>query len=178
MYTCYSTSMPMNFQLEAPCPIALLLEQVGDRWSPLIIRDAFYGVRRFDGFQQHLGISKKVLTMRLNALVQAEILKRELYQVKPDRYEYRLTIKGRELFPVLLTMMRWGNRWLVPEGQETVQLVHIDCGEKIEPKLICSHCEHPISPAVTRTMPGPGASREVVQAFRQIVRKSEHKPDM
>ncbi|OIO74127.1 MAG: transcriptional regulator [Zetaproteobacteria bacterium CG1_02_53_45] len=170
--------MTINFQLEAPCPIALLLELVGDRWSPLIIRDAFYGVRRFDGFQQHLGISRKVLTMRLNALVQAEILKRERYQVKPDRYEYRLTIKGRELFPVLLTMMRWGNRWLVPAGQETVQLLHIGCGEKIEPKLVCSHCDEPISAADTRTMPGPGAGLEVVQAFRQIVRKSEHKPDM
>jgi len=165
--------MSVNFQHEAPCPISQLLELVGDRWSLLIIRDAFYGVRRFDGFQQHLGISKKVLTMRLNKLVEAEILKKELYQSRPDRYEYRMTIKGRELFPVLLTMVRWSHRWLVAEGQETIQLLHKDCGKTVEPKVICSHCDQPVTAARVQVMPGPGASREAVQAFRKIVRKSE-----
>ncbi|GAV21467.1 putative HTH-type transcriptional regulator YybR [Mariprofundus micogutta] len=169
--------MSINFQREAPCPIAQLLELLGDRWSLLIIRDAFYGVRRFDGFQQHLGISKKVLTMRLTTLVDAEIMKKERYQSKPERYEYRLTAKGRELFPVLLTMMRWGNRWLVDEGEETVQLLHSNCGEKTEPRMVCSHCEQPITPARIQAVPGPGANREVVQAFRQIVRKSEVKKE-
>ncbi len=113
--------------------------------------------------------------MRLNMLVQAEIFKKELYQQQPDRYEYRLTSKGRELFPVLLTMMRWGNRWLTPAGQETVQLLHASCGEKIEPKLVCSHCEQPVTPARVQAMPGPGASREAVQLLRQIVSKSGKK---
>jgi len=100
------------------CPIEGLLDIMGERWSFLILRDAFYGVRRFDGFQQHLGISKKVLSQRLRKLVAADILRRVQYQEHPPRYEYRLTAKGRDLFPVVLTMMRWGNRWLAEPGQE------------------------------------------------------------
>jgi len=165
--------MVIDFQHEAPCPIALLLELVGERWSFLIIRDAFYGVRRFDGFQQHLGISKKVLSLRLSKLVQAGVFHKTLYQQRPGRYEYRLSAKGRELFPVLLSMMSWGNRWLVGDKEQTVELLHKDCGEKVAAKLVCDHCEQPITPARVKAVPGPGASPELVQAFRQIVRNSE-----
>jgi len=164
--------MLIDFQHEAPCPIAQLLDLIGERWSFLIIRDAFYGIRRFDGFQKHLGISKKVLSTRLNTLVEAGILHKVLYQHSPDRYEYRLTAKGRELFPVLLTMMRWGNRWLVEEGEQTVELIHADCGGKTEGRLVCSHCEQPVTPARIKAVPGPGTTREVAQAFRQIIKKS------
>jgi len=170
--------MSINFQHEAPCPIASLLELMGERWSFLIIRDAFYGVRRFDGFQQHLGISKKVLSQRLHKLVETGILQKELYQQRPDRHEYRLTAKGQDLFPVLMTMMRWGNRWLVKDEQKTVELQHKDCCEKAEPRLVCSVCGKPMTPGRVQAVPGPGVSRDVVQEFRKIIRKSEYKPDV
>jgi len=96
------------------CPVEGLLNIMGERWSFLILRDAFYGVRRFDGFQQHLGISKKVLSQRLRKLVAEGILRRIQYQPHPARYEYRLTARGRDLFPILLAMIRWSNHVFRP----------------------------------------------------------------
>jgi len=133
------------------CPITRALDLIGERWSILIIRDVFYGVRRFDALQRHLGISKKVLAGRLVRLQQAGIFKKVSYQQKPERFEYQLTQKGRGLFPVLLTIMRWGNRWLDEGGEAHLILKHLSCGEVVEPKLVCSHCEKPLSPASVRT---------------------------
>jgi len=117
-----------------------------------MIRDVFYGVRRFDAMQKHLGISKKVLSARLGRLLQAGIFKKVPYQQKPQRFEYRLTPKGRDLFPVLLTMMRWGNRWLDDGSGNTLQLQHQLCGDIIEPELVCSHCKQPLTPARVRAV--------------------------
>jgi len=143
--------------MEAPpphetCPITRLLDIVGDRWSFLMIRDVFYGVRRFDAMRQHLGISKKVLADRLNRLQQAGILMKKPYQQRPERFEYRLTQKGKELFPVLLTMMRWGNRWLNDEDGAELKLQHQSCGEMIEPELVCGHCKQTLTPARVRAV--------------------------
>ncbi len=132
------------------CPITRTLDLIGERWSLLIIRDVFYGVRRFDALQHHLGVSKKVLSGRLVRLVQEGILKKVPYQQKPERFEYRLTQKGRDLFPVLLTMMRWGNRWLAEKNEPHLHLKHLGCGEVVESNLVCSHCEKPLSPASVR----------------------------
>jgi len=137
------------------CPITRLLEIVGDRWSFLMIRDVFYGVRRFDAMRQHLGISKKVLSDRLARLQQAGIFKKVPYQQKPERFEYRLTPKGRDLFPVLVTMMRWGNRWLDEGNSDVLKLQHQHCGEIVEPELVCSHCKQPLTPAKVRTVMVP-----------------------
>jgi len=134
------------------CPITRLLDIVGDRWSFLMIRDVFYGVRRFDAMQKHLGISKKVLADRLSRLQQAGIFKKVPYQQRPQRFEYRLTPKGRDLFPVLLTMMRWGNRWLVDGNSHVLRLRHHACGEIVEPELVCSHCKQPLTPAKVRAV--------------------------
>ncbi len=132
------------------CPITRSLDLIGERWSILIIRDVFYGVRRFDALQRHLGISKKVLAGRLARLQQANIFRKVPYQQKPERFEYRLTQKGRDLFPVLLTMMRWGNRWLDEKSKPHLILMHLGCGEVVEPELVCSHCKKPLSPASVR----------------------------
>jgi len=134
------------------CPITRLLEIVGDRWSFLIIRDVFYGVRRFDAMQKHLGISKKILADRLSRLQQTGIFKKVPYQQRPERFEYRLTPKGRDLFPVLLTMMRWGNRWCNNGNQHGLKLQHLSCGEIVEPELVCSHCKQPLTPARVRAI--------------------------
>jgi len=116
-----------------------------------MIRDVFYGVRRFDAMQKHLGISKKVLADRLGQLQEAGIFKKVPYQQRPERFEYCLTPKGRDLFPVLLTMMRWGNRWLVEGDNQTLR--HLRCGETIEPELVCSQCKQPLTPASVRVIP-------------------------
>jgi len=146
---------------------------MGERWSFLILRDAFYGVRRFDGFQQHLGVSKKVLSQRLRKLVAEEILRRVQYQDRPARYEYRLTSKGRDLFPILLTMMRWGNRWLAEPDQEWLKLEHKGCGKSIEPKVVCNHCHEPLTLARVQALPGPGATKKAIQALRKATTKSK-----
>lgn len=154
------------------CPINGLLQIVGDRWSILILRDAFYGVRRFDGFQQHLGISKKILAQRLRGLTEAGILKRVMYQERPQRHEYRLTAKGLDIFPVLLSMSRWGTRWLTDPGKEWLQLRHTGCGQITEAKLVCSHCGEILSPARIRPMAGPGAKKTDIESLASAVRKS------
>jgi len=158
--------------LDSRCPIEGLLEIVGDKWSILILRDAFYGVRRFDGFQQHLGISKKVLALRLRTLTDADILKRIAYQQRPERFEYRLSAKGQDMFPILLSMSRWGNRWLTEPGQEWLQLRHTGCGQLSEAKLVCSHCGDLLTPARVKVVAGPGAREKDIQSLARVVKKS------
>jgi len=164
--------MPAASTLIARCPIEGLLEIVGDKWSILILRDAFYGVRRFIGFQQHLGISKKTLALRLRNLVEAGVLKRVAYQKNPERYEYRLSAKGRDMFPILLSMSRWGNRWLAEPGQEWLQLRHIGCGQLTEANLVCSHCGDILTPARVKAVAGPGAGKQDIQSLARVVKKS------
>jgi DNA-binding HxlR family transcriptional regulator len=121
------------------CSIARTLDAIGDRWSLLIIRDAFYGVRRFDDFQRELGVARNVLTDRLQKLVDREVLERRQYQDKPPRFEYRLTERGRDLVGVVLVMMRWGDRW-TSEGDAPVTIIHTTCGHATQPVVACSEC--------------------------------------
>src|SRR5487761_884094 len=111
------------------CPIARSLDRVGEWWSILILRDAFYGLRRFDEFQKNLGVAPNILTRRLNALVEAGLLERRRYQEHPPRDEYVLTERGRDFQPVLLALLAWGNRHFAPEGAAVV--VEGATGEKI-----------------------------------------------
>ena len=154
------------------CPIEAMLELVGDRWSLLILRNAFYGVRRFDGFQQHLNISKKTLTIRLRRLTEAGIFNRIAYQQRPERFEYVLSAKGQDLFPMMVSMTRWGTRWLAEPGQEWLLLQHKGCGEITEGKLVCSHCGEILTPARVTVVPGPGASTKDTQKLDRAIRKS------
>src|ERR1700742_4987425 len=101
---------------EMPCPIARSLERVGEWWSILILRDAYYGMTRFDQFQKSLGIAPNMLTRRLNGLVEAGVLERRLYSERPPRYEYVPTDPGRDFRPVLWALLAWGNRNFAPEG--------------------------------------------------------------
>src|SRR5512140_1508372 len=113
---------------EMNCSVARTLEVIGEWWSMLVVREAFNGVRRFDDFQAHLGIARNVLATRLQSLVEHGILERRLYQDRPERYEYRLTEKGRDLYPVLITMMRWGDKWEAGAEGPPVRLTHEPCG--------------------------------------------------
>lgn len=122
------------------CSIARALSVVGERWTLLILREAFAGARRFDEFRQRLGIARNVLTARLQGLVRDGVLERVPCPESPRRFEYRLTPKGRDLYPVLVSLLRWGDRWLAgPEGPPLV-LIHQPCGCEANPAVRCEAC--------------------------------------
>lgn len=135
--------------------MAQCLEIVGEWWSMLIVRDAFMDVRRFDDFQRDLGISRNILNQRLNHLVEADVLTKVQYCERPVRYEYRLTEKGRDLWPVLTAMRQWGDTYSAPDGPP-VELVHKKCGQTSTAVLHCSYCKQPIEAGDMRAVPGPG----------------------
>jgi DNA-binding HxlR family transcriptional regulator len=122
------------------CSIARSLELIGERWTLLILRDVFSGRRRFDEIQRSLGIARNVLTARLGRLVDEGILYRRAYQERPERHEYRLTEKGLDLWPVLVSLLAWGDRHLPEEGGPPVVLVHRGCGGQINDRRICDSC--------------------------------------
>ena len=134
-----------NRTFDQECSVARTLELVGERWTLLIIREAFLGVRRFDAFQSRLGIARNLLATRLTRLVDNGILERRRYQERPPRDEYRLTQKGEDLFPALAALMAWGDRYTTgPEGPPTL-LTHRGCGEVTIPGTVCSACNAPIT---------------------------------
>ncbi|HEY5859329.1 MAG TPA: helix-turn-helix domain-containing protein, partial [Actinomycetota bacterium] len=119
--------------------------------------DAFLGVRRFDDFQARLGISRNILNVRLTSLVEAGVLVRVRYQERPERHEYRLTDKGRDLWPVLTTMREWGDKWAAPNGAP-LEVVHDSCGRVLHLKPTCSACGEPVDGRSVRVSAGPGAT--------------------
>lgn len=139
------------------CPIARGLERVGEWWSILILRDAFAGITRFEGFQKSLGISPAMLTKRLDALVEAGMLERHRYCEKPPRHEYRLTARGIDFRPVLIAMLAWGNRHFAPEGT-SIQVVDAETGQEADPVLVDRATGRPILSPAFRLAPGPAAS--------------------
>lgn len=117
------------------CPVARTLERVGEWWSILVLRDAFYGLTRFEQFQTSLGIAPNMLTRRLNALVEAGLLERRLYQKRPPRREYVLTARGRDFWPVLVALMSYGNRHFAREGVAT-RLADARTGKPADPVMV------------------------------------------
>lgn len=138
------------------CSIAQTLEVVGEWWTLLVLREVFFRRQRFTEMLDDLGIARNVLTDRLNRLVDEEILVRHDVGGTGGRHEYRLTEQGRELFPVLVTLMQWGDRWRrLPKGAPT-ELVHRTCNHKTTPALVCSHCREPLSASSVAARPGRG----------------------
>jgi DNA-binding HxlR family transcriptional regulator len=122
------------------CSIARSLEIVGERWTLLVLREAFLGTRRFEDFQRSLGVARNVLTERLGRLVDEGVLERRRYQERPVRFEYRLTDKGVELWPVLVHLLKWGDRHY-PDGYgPPVVLEHRGCGGGVDDHLECTRC--------------------------------------
>jgi DNA-binding HxlR family transcriptional regulator len=121
------------------CSVAGTLAVIGEKWSLLVLREAFLGVRRFADFQRHLGAPKAVLTDRLVTLVDQGILRRVPYQAEGERkrYEYRLTAKGIDLYPTLVALMQWGDRYLADDGVPPLALEHQDCGSPVRLGLVC-----------------------------------------
>ena len=141
---------------DQPCSIARTVAVLGERWTLVILRQAFQGQRRFEDMQRGLGIARNILADRLHRLVEEGILERRPYQERPPRYEYRLTQKGRDLYPVLVSLMAWGDRYNSGEAGPPVVLVHEACGHETRPRFVCSHCGEPIDPLQMRAEPGPG----------------------
>lgn len=138
------------------CSIARTLDVIGEPWSPLILRDVWAGVSRFDQLQADLGISRKVLAERLDWLVERGILERRPYDRRP-RYEYALTERGTELIDMLMVMVRWGDKWLAGEAGPPVLYRHHACGQISAVDLRCARCGEPMHAGDVDLLPGPGS---------------------
>ena len=142
------------------CPIARSLERVGEWWSILILRNALYGLTRFDEFQKTLAIAPNILARRLNVLVEAGLLERRQYCAKPPRFEYLLTHRGRDFRPVLLTLMAWGNKHFAPEGK-FVMLVDSHTGLEADPVLMDAVTGERITEQDHVVVAGPAANEPI-----------------
>lgn len=140
---------------ELPCSVARTLSVVGDRWTLLILRNCFLGIRRFDQFQADLKMSRHRLSDRLGKLVSEGVLTKVLYQEKPPRYEYKLTEKGLDLYPVIVSLLNWGDKWMAEDGAP-IELIHEACGHKTRPVMTCGECNEPLNPREMKVVPGPG----------------------
>lgn len=138
------------------CSIAQCLEVVGEWWTLLIVRDAIFGVTRFDDFRARLGIARNVLTQRLEHLVAQGILVKTPYQDNPVRYDYVLTDKGRSLWTILAAMRQWGDEWAAPDGPP-IEAVHKSCDHVMTVQPVCSECGDHLTARDLRLQLGPGA---------------------
>jgi DNA-binding HxlR family transcriptional regulator len=128
-----------------PDAVKRALDVLGDRWTFLVLREAFFGVRRYGYFQRNLGIGRNVLANRLSALVEHGLLERVRYRTDPDWYEYQLTAAGLDLFPAILTIKTWADRHLLEETAPRLRIRHRTCGAELTPVVVCESCGEPIS---------------------------------
>jgi DNA-binding HxlR family transcriptional regulator len=147
-----------------PCPIARSIERVGEWWSILILRDALHGFRRFDDFQQSLGIAPNMLTRRLQALVEAGLLERRRYCEHPPRYEYLPTERARDFRPVLMTLQAWGNKHFAPEGA-SVMLIDTETGAPVDLMLADRNTGRSITETDHVLVPGPAAGARTRERY-------------
>jgi DNA-binding HxlR family transcriptional regulator len=141
------------------CSVARTLELVGERWTLLIIRDAFLGVRRFGDFAERLGIARNVLQDRLERLVEGGILEKVPYQERPLRHEYRLTAMGRDLWPSIVALLQFGDRHLATEAGPPMLLLHEGCGGELDDRRLCRTCGAAVDLRDVEAVPGPGGAR-------------------
>jgi DNA-binding HxlR family transcriptional regulator len=141
------------------CTVGRAMAILGERWTVVVLREIFLGVRRFDDIRRHSGIPRQVLTNRLATLVDQGLLRRVPYQVAGarTRHEYRLTPMGLELQPILLSIAQWGDRHLADPAGPPLEFVHRDCGEPVHVELHCSSGHTIDEPRDVASMPGPGA---------------------
>jgi len=149
--------LPRSYD-EQVCSIARSLEVVGERWTMLIVRDLLHGVSRFEHLQGNLGVARTVLATRLQRLCEEGVAERRLYQTSPERYEYRLTRKGTDLVPAIVSLLRWGDRYYPASEGLPRLLEHHECGGTIEQPLVCSRCGSTLTADEIVSKPGPGSS--------------------
>ncbi|MGO8768692.1 MAG: winged helix-turn-helix transcriptional regulator [Mycobacterium sp.] len=141
------------------CSVKRTLDIVGEKWTLLVLREAFYGARRFEEFLTRVGCARNLLAERLNTLTGAGVMRRVPYQEpgQRERYEYRLTDKGLDLLPAIIALMQWGDRWQADADGPPVEITHRDCGHPAELILRCAHDHTPLTARDTQPRPGPGA---------------------
>jgi DNA-binding HxlR family transcriptional regulator len=161
--------MPKRASAPDHCSIARALGTIGERWTILIIRDAFFGIRNFEGFQASLGIARNVLAARLAALVEADILSRVPDADDKRRVEYRLTKKGRDLFPVIMALADWGMRWETDaEGKEAFVIVDRETGQPLPPIEVRATDGRVLSPRETSITAGPGMNERIARTIPSL----------
>ena len=138
------------------CSVAKSLELVGERWTMLVVREVFLGHRRFDEIAARLGVARNVLTARLARLVEEGVLERVRYQERPERFEYRLTEKGIDLWPVIVSLVQFGDRYYAPDGPPLV-MTHKGCGGAVDAHRLCDRCGERLTARDVVAAPGPGA---------------------
>src|ERR1044072_7072618 len=149
----------LNREYDQVCSVARTLEVLGERWTLLVIRDVFNGRRRFDQIQENLGVARNVLSTRLALLVEEDILEKRAYQERPPRYEYFLTQKGLDLWPILVGMLHWGDRHLSEEAPPML-VRHKGCEGMVDERGYCERCGERLSARDAYTEYGPGAPAE------------------
>ena len=154
--------MRWNSLNKETCSVARTVSVVGDRWTLLILRDCFLRVRRFEAFQERLGITRHILADRLRKLVKARVLAKVQYEARPRRYEYRLTEKGLDLHPVLMSLVHWGDTHMVGRNGRPVLHHHTKCEHDFDPVLACSECGEAVAAKDVRVRAGPGASPAIL----------------
>lgn len=150
------------------CPVARSLEEAGDPWSILVLRNAFLGVRRFHDFQERLGIPPNTLTRRLEVLTKHGLLVRRRYEDHPPREEYELTAKGLDFLPVILSLAAWGTRWLSPNGA-TIECVDPETGRTVEPMLVDRRTRRELGAGTVALRAGRAASKQLRKTLAQRV---------
>ncbi len=151
------------------CSVAATLRVVGEKWTLLVLREAFYGLRRYDDLLEILGCARNILSDRLRKLVAHGLLERAPYRAagQRQRSEYRLTPRGLELFPVVVALMQWGDRWLAGAAGPSVVVTHRDCGAPVAAELRCAAGHRALGARDTAPVPGPGARPGRVRASRR-----------
>jgi DNA-binding HxlR family transcriptional regulator len=137
------------------CSMARALDVIGDPWTPLVLRDLYLGLTRFDELAVDLGLARNLLARRLDHLVERGVVERRAYQDHPPRYDYRLTASGREVVPILMALTAWGDRWVGPQEGPPIRFRHA-CGEIVEPAVTCPACREPFTLSTVTSLPGPG----------------------
>jgi DNA-binding HxlR family transcriptional regulator len=145
---------------EMHCSIARTLDIIGDRWTPLVLRDIALGLSRFDAIHRDLGISRKVLAQRLQALVEHGVVSRTPYQDNPPRHDYALTEKGMDLAMVLVAIQSFGDKWVFGQAAAPMQWRHLACGQISSPVASCDHCGAQVRPGDAIPVRGPGFDDE------------------
>lgn len=150
--------------------VVAALEVIPDRWSALVLREAFFGVQRFSDFRRSLGIARNTLTDRLNRLVEQGVLEKQRIAETNEWQEYRLTEMGLDLYPVTVALMQWGDRWRAPEGPP-LRLTHKECGGELALELSCSCCGAQVGARNANYEPGPGAADDRHRGPRRAAAK-------
>lgn len=168
--------MQWNELAEQNCSMSRTLSVVGDRWTLLILRDCFLKVRKFDDFQARLGIGRPILSDRLQKLVDSFVLTKVVYQQNPTRYEYRLTQKGLDLYPVIIAIVHWGDVHMSGKKGRPLLHRHKACGHEFTPVQVCSECGEALDPRGVEVLPGPAVLVAAERRSHRAVAKPKPTP--